>query len=323
MLKFFTSLRHLQLIAWVMFFSLTAMSQNEISIDRDYYKIKHGVTFYDKVDNQLNAQLAEEFLLNSMRHYLRLVEIGVLKIDGKNIEDQFNKIAKIKVQFFNEVRFEIKDGLGNYRGSAFWDKEANTIFVAHKHWLTFSDSMKEDIAFHEVQALLGFDDSKFNLSALMATLRDYQKISKIRAKENKTFGQKTVHFLSDYFKKPVLLVAGGGSVTGVGGGGDARPLIFKTALLSHIFYLYEYNEITFAQTRLIVLFIQNLNIEFSNLIQQGDFSVDPLTNTLLIANNPFTAANKDDSWKAVEEFSQMIIKETKARDPNEKSGDGN
>lgn len=260
-----------------------------------------NVTFYGSVERLLADNAKAEFKEKASKHFKVLQALGVPKIGSRKIDDLILGIQNIHIVVVDEIRFENQDLFGSYRGSAYWDKRINTVFLAYSHWKKFDDNDKEAIGAHEVCGPLGINDNDFGLTA---TMEAYSTLNRISDRKPGLKNTKGFKFFEDHLTNGRLLKDGGG-VTGVGNGGDRRPLNYKVVLMLEAILSYEFDQLTGPSFLRLMDFYQELSVEFSKTLQQGDFIFLEDEKKLLIPSNAFSTSNmivNHDSAIKINEF---------------------
>lgn len=262
-----------------------------------------GVTFFGEVEKTKAEALSQEFRQAALTCFNKFKSLGVSQIENQKIDDIIERIHDIKIEFKYEVRMQSTDEAASYRGTAYWNKNLNTIFVAQRHWER-TLKRKDSIACHEISGILGLSDDKFQLSSIIDVYTTFENASQKRPQIR---NMKPMNYLKKNIGNEKLLQSTGGGVTGVDGGGDFRPLSYKSALIIEALFSFEDNKITEANLEHLINYYRSLEIEFSNLVPQGDFMLDGKQKKLYVPNNPFADGNHEVNNKTIQKFNDMLV----------------
>ena len=230
----------------------------------------------------------------------RLSSLGVISIDGKSLQELKSKAATTKVEIVSEIKFQniVNTNEGAIRGGGFWSKNLNMIFLSEKHFLQENVIMNfKGVLLHEFFGILEVDDENFHNSALIYALIDLIDYSSKRPglynsntfkiivdqlNQMKTSPKNTKEWKVDITTSPLLtqtkfntdqnnILSLSGGVTGVGGGGDGCVLDYVEFIYWELFYRLDQNLINAEQFNRFVLLISELDIEFSNNVETGNY----------------------------------------------------
>lgn len=271
---------------------------------------KKNLAGVNSIDTSI-GKLIVEAVSNEFRQaaidYLRAIQrLGTSEIQNRSVDLIINEIPKIKIIVLYETKFDNADLFGTSRNGALWIKNLNAIVISYLNWSKLTASQKQSIAAHEVFGLLRIRDNKFEVTSVFDT---YLRIEKI----DSTMSQKGIKLNShalESFKailKDSFYLRGEGGVTGVGGGGDLRPLGYKSALMIDAFVRFNYGQIEKNIFLALVKTYQMMNIEFSDKVFQGSFYLEMESLSLFIPNNALSHSNSSSNWPAIEEVNNQII----------------
>lgn len=226
---------------------------------------------------------------------LKMRTYGVETIEGHPIDELIQKSRLIKVEFMPEIKFQSlkNQAEGVHRGSGYWDKSSNTVYFSTQHYDRLGPE-QQWLVVHEFLEIMGLHDQSFYKSALMQSIDFYES----KQDQNPGLVQNKTSLKT---WKDQLMALGGGA-TGVGGGGDGRTLKYTTLIYFEIFYRLDRGLITKIQLQYLIEILRELNIEFSNSIQQGHFIFNQKEKTLRVPTDPGLGLNFDANLLAVEDL---------------------
>lgn len=272
------------------------------------FKAQAEVPFYDTVDTMNSLQLeviSKEFKDSAMSYLNKIKLLGIQSLQNKSIDSIIAGVQNIKILVFNEIKFNNNDQLSTSRNCAYWDKELKAIVVSYLNWVKITAIEKESIAAHEVFGLLGIDDNNFEITSLFDAYFTVQKIYD-RSDQNNKFDSNAFELFKRILKNPIFL-SGGGGVSGVGGGGDLRPLGYKTMLITTAFVSFNFKEVDTNSFFKLIGMYQLINIEFSSDVAHGSYLFDSKKLTLFIPNNALTKENSATNAQTIRNLNAKFI----------------
>lgn len=220
------------------------------------------------------------------------------QVGGQNLESILSKVATIKMVFVPAI---VVPNQETFRGSAYWNKLTNTIYLSEYHFNRVEPKYLRWVLFHEVLGIIGIDDNNFHKSALAEAIT---KALALRS-QNPNFirSPETILFFVEN------LNASESGISGVGGGGDIRTMTYVTIIYMDLFYRVDRNLISASQASKLIQHLLKLDIEFSDGVPQGRYLYSHQELKLLIPNNPSTPANYDLNYDAVIRLIDLWLKQ--------------
>lgn len=134
-----------------------------------------------------------------------------------------------------------------------YNEKNGTAQISQDCWqITLSPSNREGFLLHEALGAAGYDDHYYKWSSLVASVNFFKNLSP-------SLRDSAESILSPN-EKGSLHGGGGGSATGVKGGGDAYAFIFKLTLLKSTALLFANGQITEAEAVKLVYILLDLKI---------------------------------------------------------------
>jgi hypothetical protein len=169
-----------------------------------------------KIDND---QLADKF----KKDFLKLLgDLGADEISSINeipVSQLEQSIGEIQIQFVQSLDVSFPSVPGAVRRVAYWDAPKKTIYVnASKIFES------QWVGLHEFMGINQGGDWNFSKTAEVLA---YKKMKEVEADGKPLAGRSSLNII----KQQLMLRQGNGGVTGVGGGGDYMPLLFKSDLI--------------------------------------------------------------------------------------------
>lgn len=226
---------------------------------------------------------------------------GVEKVGGKTLDQLVKEAGQIEIEVIPELRFQnIENKMeGVHRGSGFWNKEAQKIYISEKHLSRMTLKHFRWVIVHEFLEILEAGDKNFHKSALMDAISSIIAINK--RKPGFIRSEKAIRPLANQ------LNSSKGGISGVGGGGDGRILSYMKLIYLELFFRLNENLMTETQFHQIGDFMKNLDVEFSSEIQQGTFIFDQVNKILRIPLDPTVGRNYDLNSEAIIQLVDLWI----------------
>jgi hypothetical protein len=284
-----------------------------------FFRAQAEVTIFDtvnSVDSLQSEVISTEFKNSAIEYFNDLKLLGIDKIQNKSIESIIAHIKNIKILVVTEIKFKNNDLLNTSRNCAYWDQELKLIVISSFNWVKLKPDGKRSIAAHEVLGLLGLQDNQFEITALVEAYSMIELINQ-KTSNNPSSQMKidadSLNLFKNLIKEPdAFIISGGGGVSGVGGGGDMRPLQYKAFLINQAFLSFNFKEINYADFIKFIKIYQTINIEFSNDIKQGSYLIYPENLTVYVPNNPFNAQNYSINNRAALELHLRLVEKMKS-----------
>jgi hypothetical protein len=168
-------------------------------------------------------QVTDDFRRSAQAVPQRLIQLGYTQIGGVDLHKTLQEASTIQVNstgFFQRAE-PVIEGFETARSGAQWQRSATgaRIDVNRGHWTKSTSDEKSVIGLHEILGVSGFNDRNYQLSTPLWLLSLPQS-SQLAAGERQQL-EKRIQVAS----------SGGGSITGVGGGGDPAGVKIRIKVL--------------------------------------------------------------------------------------------
>jgi hypothetical protein len=211
---------------------------------------------------------------------------GVKQIGGQSVDDLIQAAQKITIKVVPETQFQnlSNEIEGTYRGSGYWNKPTNTIYLSERHMELMTAKRGRWVVVHEFTEILGPGDKNFHKSALMDAVSTMKSID--ARKPGMIHSQATVDLFTNRLNQ-----SESGGVTGTGGGGDGRILSYMNLIYLELFFRVDRGTMSADQFNRIADLMEGLDVEFSKGVPQGTFRFDAALSRLRFPNDPAVGGN--------------------------------
>lgn len=171
--------------------------------------------------------VARDFARNQGALPNALLAAGQARFGDLDLSRYLERLPELRVNVVGQVAHEDSNlGFTTERDSAEWNRQRKTIAVNGPHWQKTQGRAKPMLALHESLGAMGIQDQHFGCSGTLWILANPQARATLTREE-----------LADFegFANKACVVAsleGGGSSTGVTGGGDDFNVLFRMNLFN-------------------------------------------------------------------------------------------
>lgn len=200
---------------------------------------RNSSSMYQELPADTQKLIIEYIRANAQLQILSLMKSGISEVQGHHISEIDQKISQVKIEIRPEVFFPNAADQFDFRESAFWCSDNQTVYLSAKHFITnqtFKKEITSILLLHEVFGLIGIQDNLFSVSSLIF---GYNRALNFRVeKRYRGLLPSNFQYIKDRIAKrdqvmDQLIILAGGGVSSIGGGGDLRLLQLKTMFVEY------------------------------------------------------------------------------------------